>query len=251
MNLTNVNLYNGFRAAKYLNYFNSKQLPSGFDWLLDALESLKGGKLVEFPAFNGKHLTAIDKTLGLKEFKSVYAYERRIHFYRELEKLPQRLHKVRQNPIYTSPFRPVECDVLISIDYLQSELNPVEWINTLLTKFHAKNVFILFDIVADEISSELEDANCRIVEYFSNGKYIQNRYNESALEEIASQTGLELKIIRDYGNDSAILYRTEKLAKKTKSEPVEEATVEEEKTTTKKRVNNVSKTNKTKKSEKK
>ena len=223
MNLHNVNLYDRWRIEKYDKYLNEKPVTKGLEWVLNKVSELPDGlKLVELPSQNGKFLKMLRERTSLERFERILAYEERLRLANLNDVKGKNIQHLKINPVEEKKFRVHKVDVLVSINHLPNEVKPVEWINKVLELFDTKNVFIVFDIEADDVSFDLKEENYRIQTLFTAGKYIKNQYNVKALNEIASQTGLELQIIRDYDGDSAILYRTEKRVAEVKPEPVTE-----------------------------
>ena len=91
---------------------------------------------------------------------------------------------------------------------MDNAINPIEFLNDLLGKVWAKNIFITFPIAPEEQGQALEKENKRVITIFSPaGKFIQNRYSEEAVKELAKAVDLEYRIKRTNQTNEAMLFR--------------------------------------------
>lgn len=164
--------------------------------------------VIEYPCFGGDFAALFNHHVGIDRVKNYLAMDFRGNFVAKAKPLAKQIHFQVKDVLIDESFRPRQADVLLSVGYLDNVSDPIGFIKQLTGKVIAKNIFITFPIAPEGKGQDLEVSNERVAEMFSPaGRFIQNRYSEDAVKQIANAVGLEFRIVRTNSSNEAILYK--------------------------------------------
>lgn len=208
MSLSKVNNFSKEHTARYVCTLNFDTPIAEKIYMF--FNSIVGEDLevLEYPCFHGKFVTLFNHYVGLDRVKRWQAIDHRFTLIDKIRFKNENVKFQHRNILVDKTFKKHNVDVLISVGYLDNVVNPVEHLKQLFEKVEAKNVFITLPIDVEGKGQELKEENLRIVElFYPAGRYIQNRYSEMAIAEIAEAVGLEYLVCRTGSYNEAILYK--------------------------------------------
>lgn len=200
--MLNVNAWNKENTDSYIKEIQENSLDNGKNFIIGHLLNIEG-KVIEYPC-----------GLGIKNFitNEYSGMDFRKHFVRYVKDKENEKSEVGSE-LPNDKFRmvdlhglkkPVIGSALVCVNYLQLENNPVEFINSMLTSFDVKNVFISFPY-SPENGKDLETPSK--LRGVGGGQFINNMYSEDAIREIAKLVNLDCNFIKSENESFAILYK--------------------------------------------
>jgi len=197
MNLVNVNNFGKENIDLLNEREDNRELTKGERLLIDEINSFKPETILEYPCKNGRLLKELPS-----EGRGIYRgadYRRRY-----IDTAKERFSDNKPyNPNAKFTFIDVinnknyrkEVDILVIRDHLQSELNPVEFLNRVQEKIKAKKIIVTIQY-PKEHGQEL-GSNPKCFGLSNGSRFINFEYSEDAVRRIALDTGFDIILLED------------------------------------------------------